>query len=141
MLETGVLALRLGGALHFVQLPAMWALWRAVQRYRLDVQVPEALRRILGVLGGGIVLAVFSGGVLALLLTPETFAGGFGFGFTLSWALFWAYRLTAQVFVYGPVIPLAGRWAHWLLSLVFVTKTLAYCVAAYCSFCWWMFAS
>ena len=112
MLEAGVLALRVGGVLHFVQLPAMWALWRVVQRYRLDAQVPEALRRILGVLGGGIVLAVFSGGVLALLLAPQALACGFGFGFTLSWALFWAYRLAAQVFVYGPVIPHSGRWAH-----------------------------
>jgi hypothetical protein len=131
LLNDGVLALRVGGVLHFVQLPAMVGLWFTVQRYRLREQVPEVLQRILGVLGGGIVLAVAAGGVLALSVDPVMLSGCFGCCFAASWAVFWAYRLLAQLFVYGPVVPTRGRFAHWLLSLVFITKTAAYSFATY----------
>jgi hypothetical protein len=123
--------LRVGGALHFVQLPAMAGLWFTVQRYRMHEQVPAALQRILAVLGGGIVLAVAAGGILALMLEPAALTGAFGRCFAMSWSVFWAYRLAAQVFVYGPVLPRRARFVHWLLSLVFVAKTVAYSFATH----------
>lgn len=131
LVQDGLLALRVGGALHFVQLPAMVGLWFTVERLRLRQQIPAALQRILGVLAGGIVLAVASGGVLALALDAKTLSSSFGRCFALSWSLFWAYRLAAQVFVYGPALPARARSVHRLLSLVFVAKTAAYTFATY----------
>jgi hypothetical protein len=131
LLNDGIVALRVGGILHFVQVPAMVGLWFTIQRYRLQEQLSATLQRILGVLGGGIVLAVGAGGVLSLTLDPSVLCSSFGVCFAVSWSLFWAYRLAAQVFVYGPVIPLRARFVHWLLSLVFAAKTVAYSFATY----------
>ncbi len=135
-LDAGVLAVRIGGALHFVQLPAMAGLWFTIQRHRLREHVPAPLQRILLVLGGGIVLAVASGGILAVNLDRNLLTSWFGFGFTLSWSVFWAYRLAAQLFVYGPVLPAQARVPHRLLTLVFTVKTAAFCFATYVALCY-----
>jgi hypothetical protein len=124
-------ALRVGGALHFVQIPAMIALAGTIRRYRLDASVPLPLRRILVVLGGGIVLAVLGGGILALQLRAADLNTGFGMTFVTSWAVFWVYRLAAQLFIYGPLIPQEGRWAHWSLTSVLFTKALAYALVMF----------
>jgi hypothetical protein len=128
MLLNEMTALRVGGALHFVQIPAMIALAGTIKRYQLDARVPAPLRKILVVLGGGIVLSVLAGGVLALQLRAEDLTTAFGLTFVASWAVFWAYRLAAQLFIYGPLIPQGGRWAHWSLSAVLLVKTLAYAI-------------
>lgn len=130
MNDYAIQAVRLGGALHFVQIPAMIGLLRTAWRLRLDRQIPATLLRILMVLGGGIVLAVASGGLLALLMDPTTLSSRLGVAFVTSWALFWVYRMLAQVFVYGPVIPLGARWVHWSLVFIFVVKSSAYSYAA-----------
>lgn len=135
-LDAGVLAVQVGGMLHFVQLPAMAGLWFTVQRLRLREHVPAPLQRILLVLAGGIVLTVASGGVLAVNLDRHLLTSWFGFGFTLSWSVFWAYRLAAQLFVYGPVLPPRWRVSHRLLTLVFTVKTAAFCFATYVALCY-----
>ncbi len=126
-----MMALRVGGALHFVANPATLVLARVVQQQQLHVHVPVVLRKILAVLGGAIVLAVATGGVLTLLLRPSDLTTAFGMTFVASWALFWLYRLAVQLFIYGPLIPSSARWAHWSLSAVLLTKSFAYAVVAF----------
>lgn len=130
--EVGLIALRVGGALHFVQIPAMIALAVIVRQRRLSAQVPEPVRRILAVLGGGIVLLVVPGGVASSLLPVALLRGPFGAAYLATWCIFWAYRLGAQVLVYGPLIPSNGVGAHRLLTGVFVAKTSCYGLAFAC---------
>jgi hypothetical protein len=134
--ELGLIALRVGGALHFVQIPAMLALGAIVRQRRLAAQVPEPVQRILAVLGGGIVLLVLPGGVASSLLPATLLRTPFGVGYLATWCIFWAYRLLAQVLVYGPMVPSNSVGAHRFLTGVFVVKTSCYGLAFACLSQW-----
>jgi len=103
-----------------------------VRRRGLAAQVPEPVRRILAVLGGGIVLLVLPGGVASGLLPAGLLQTPFGCGYLATWCAFWAYRLLAQVVVYGPLVPTGGALAHRFLVCVFVAKTACYGLALLC---------
>jgi hypothetical protein len=128
----GLSAVHAGGALHFVQVPAMIALALIVRQRGLAAHLTEPVRRILAVLGGGIVLLVLPGGIASGLLPASLLRTPFGCGYLATWCAFWAYRLVAQVLVYSPIIPPSGAAAHRFLTLVFVAKTACYAVAFLC---------
>jgi hypothetical protein len=131
-LDTGLLAAHVAGALHFVQLPATLALAAYARKRGLADALPEPVRRVLLVLGGGIILLVLPSGIATGLAAPEWLASSFGCGYLCVWCVFWAYRLLAQVYFYGPLIPGSGRRVHQLLTLVFATKSSCYAVALCC---------
>jgi hypothetical protein len=83
----------------------------------------------LGVIGGGIVLAVLWGALWCWLLPDALLGTPFGVMFTSGWLMFWGYRLAAQIFVYGPWVPSNYRWAHYLLIGVFSLKTACFACA------------
>jgi hypothetical protein len=128
----GQWALHVGGALHFVQVPAMLGLALVVRQRNLAADVAEPVRRILAVLGGGIVLLVLPGGVASALLPIALLRSPFGYAYVATWCVFWTYRWLAQLIVYAPLIPPGGVLAHRCLVLVFSAKVTCYALAWLC---------
>jgi hypothetical protein len=109
--EVALAALRCGGTLHLVQLPATLLLARHARAARAADALPGLLRRVLGVLAGGIVLLVFGGFVLCWAMPAPVLNEAFGVMFAAGWAAFWFYRLLVQCFVYGPWVNTRHRCA------------------------------
>lgn len=119
----------LGGALHFVQLPAM-VVARRVLDWRGELsRLGPINRRIVRVMGGGIMLCVLGLGALVLALHGQLLHSGAGIGLCAFLGVFWAYRCAVQFLVYAELWPAGQAWTELGSKLLFVSLTGIYALS------------
>ena len=129
------LTLYLGGVIHFLILFAS-AMAPRVMNWNVHLEVlPRMVRQMFWVYGAFIVLVIVSFGALTLLNVPEIAAGShIGRGLCAVIAIFWAARLTVQLFVFD-VKPFLTNWfyrlGYHLLTVAFVMLVSIYSYAAF----------
>lgn len=116
----------LGGALHFVQLPAMFVARRVLDWGGELSRLAPINRRIVQVMGGGILLCVLGLGSLVLALHGQLLHSPSGVGVCAFLALFWAYRCAVQFLVYAQLWPAGQRWTELGSKLLFASLTAIY---------------
>lgn len=121
----------LGGALHFVQLPAM-VVARRVLDWRGELsRLAPINRRIVQVMGGGIMVCVIGLGTLVVVLHGQLLHNAAGIGLCAFLAAFWAYRCAVQLFVYAELWPAGQRWTELGSRLLFVSLTGIYTLSVF----------
>lgn len=117
------------GFLHLCQLPAMLFAPRMLDWKRELGSLRPINRRIVQVIGGGIMLVVQGMGVV-VMAAPGEIASGERLGNALACflAVFWAYRAVVQIALYSNIWPAnrIGRLSHWGLTALFTFQTGAY---------------
>jgi hypothetical protein len=130
--EAMTLTVRVAGALHFTQLPAMMAAGRMLNwREQLSALTPLN-RRIVQVIGLAIVLVMCGLGAVLVVAADELVRGGrLATGVSAFVAVFLGYRAWVQWVVYAPIWPrhLPGRLCHWALALMFSAQATVYAAA------------
>lgn len=119
----------LTGLLHFCQVPAMLIAPRMLG-WRDDLaKVTPINRRIIAVMGLGIVLTVLGLGVVVMVAAEEIAAGSLlGAALAAFLGIFWTYRGAVQVVLYSQVWPAhgPGRLSHYGLAVLFAVLALVY---------------
>jgi hypothetical protein len=123
----------LAGLLHFAQLPAMFIARRVLDWQGELARLAPINRRIIGVIGGGIVLVIIGLGLLVVALHGRLLQSPAGVGLCVFLCVFWAYRGAVQLFVYAQLWPHQQRWSHHALNLLFATLTMSYGLSAIAS--------
>lgn len=119
----------LTGFLHLCQLPAMVAAPRMLSWSDELGKLTTINRRIVQVMGGGIMLAIQGLGVVVMVAAHEIAAGGrLPIALTAFLSVFWAYRAIVQVTLYSRIWPSnwLGRASHFGLVALFTFETGAY---------------
>lgn len=120
----------LAGLLHFCQLPAMVAASR-ILNWDADLSKLQPINlRSVKVIGLAIVMTVVGLGIV-VMISPGEVAGGSRLGTSLAGFLtiFWIYRGSVNVVLYGKIWPAGFRWGYYALNLLFVYLVLAYLAA------------
>jgi hypothetical protein len=119
----------LSGLLHFCQVPAVYFAPKMLDWGPELAKLSPINRRIYIVIAIAITLTVLGLGVV-VMAAPSEIAGASRLGSALACflALFWAYRLGIQVFVYFRIWP--GGWMG-VLSNYGLTALLAFLTASY----------
>jgi hypothetical protein len=134
--DTALCFLHLGATLHGVQLPATALLARGLKRSGFLITLPPVARAALGVLAGGVILAVLAGAVSVWLLPATALQEPYVRAQVAGWTLFWGYRLVVQLHIYAPLVPPPYRCVHWLLVGLFAAKTCCFGVAVWAAWPW-----
>lgn len=120
----------LAALLHFAQLPSMVIARRVLDWQGELSRLKPINRRIIVVIGGGIVVVILGLGVLVLALHGRLLHSAAGVGLCAFLSVFWAYRGAVQLLVYARLWPEGQRWAHRALSVLFVVLTCSYALSA-----------
>jgi len=122
---------QLAGALHFLQIPAMFVAPRMLNWKEDFGKLVPINRWIFRVTAGGIVLTSVCLGAIVLLHPQELIYSKLGLSLSGFLALFWAYRASAQIFIYSRVWPrnnLMDRLSYYGMSILFPIKSALYLV-------------
>ena len=117
------------GFSHLCQLPAMVAAPRMLDWSGELGRLSTLNRRIVLVMGGGILLAAQGLGIVVMVAADEIARGGrLGGAVACFLSIFWAYRALVQIFLYSRIWPASGigRLSHWGLVCLFTLQTGAY---------------
>jgi hypothetical protein len=120
----------LAALLHFVQIPSMFVARRVLDWDEELGRLAPINRRIVAVIGGGILVCVLGQALLVLALHGQLLHSRAGTLLCVFLSVFWAYRGSVQFFVYGRIWPPRERWSHHALCLLFVVLTAAYALSA-----------
>ncbi len=119
------------GALQFCQLVGM-RFAPAMFHWKEDLaKLTEINRRIFRVMTGGMLILVLGTGVLVMLAPGEIVGGGrLGTAFSGFLFLVWLYRGSAQVFLYGHLLPpgWVTRFAHYGMVSLFAFQASVYLI-------------
>lgn len=122
----------IAGALHFCNIPAMLIAPRMLGWKEDLAKLQEINRRIVYVMGGGIILTILGTGIV-VMFDPGQMVKENSVGHALACflSLFWAYRFIVQVILYSKIWPggVIGRSSHYGLASLFLFLTLVYGVA------------
>ncbi|MBI4054777.1 MAG: hypothetical protein HY402_01440 [Elusimicrobia bacterium] len=112
----------LAGMLHFLNVPAMLLAPRMLG-WREDLaKLAPINRRMVLVMGGGIVLVILGLGTVVAVCSREMAEGGrLGMALSCFLGIFWGYRTFIQVYVYPRIWPggFLGRLSHFGLVALF----------------------
>ncbi len=124
-MNTTLLALYLGGAIHFAILTASALTPRALDWRTTLAPLPKLLRQMFWVYGIFIVITIIAFGVLTFLNAPAMAAGEpVARSLAIFIAVFWTARLVVQFFVFDarPYLTRAlYRIGYHLLTVAFLT--------------------
>jgi cation transport ATPase len=120
------------GLLHFCQVPAMLCA-PAVLGWAEDLQKMRPLNaRIAKIMAFALVIVVLGTGLIVMIGAAELAQGGpLATSFLAFLSVLWAYRASAQIFVYRKVMPPGpvATFSQYALSLLFTFQSGAYLFA------------
>ncbi len=122
----------LAGLLQFCQIPAMLCSPKMLGWEEDLAKLSAINRRIVFVMGGGIILTVVGSGIVVVAASSEIAAGGrLGAALACFLGVLWLYRGSMQVVVYSRIWPggFLGRLSHHGLVALFTFQSAVYFAA------------
>lgn len=119
----------LAGLLQFCQIPAMLCSPKMLGWEEDLAKLSTINRRIVFVMGGGIILTVIGSGLVVVSASSEIAAGGrLGSALACFLGVLWLYRGSMQVVVYSRIWPggWMGRLSHYGLVALFTFQSAVY---------------